>query len=162
MEPRSELMPSNFEQPLKVPKSVINYLHDKHETIVNDYKNSDGEVENCALIALDIADLLVADGQEPYVVRLVGNDVIENGFTHAKNLTPRIYEGRVSWEAHLVCVCDGLIFDPMLGQPVSLEEYSRKVFGEDIKTKILLSPKMTRELSIDLDLRRDFERTCME
>jgi hypothetical protein len=162
MEPRSELMPSNFEQSLKVPESVINYLHDKHETIVNDYKNSEGEVENCALIALDVADLLVAVGQEPYVVRLIGNNVVEGGFTRAKNLTPKIFEGRVSWEAHLVCVCNGLVFDPMLGQAVNLESYAKEVFGEDVKTKILLSPEITRELSTDFDLRQDFERTCVE
>lgn len=135
----------NSEQLIIVPKTVTEYLYNKHETIVNDYKTPDGKYsEHCGLIALEIADLLIADGHTPSILEVKEN-FNENGFIHSKSLLPKIYEGRVSWGAHQICSCDGLIFDPILDRPIKTENYTKEVFGEDIKTGVIFSPEETKE-----------------
>ncbi len=109
----------------EVPKTVLDYLRKKHSTIVNDYRASDGRYsEHCGLIAIDIAKLFLDAGRRPYIAK-VAEDVNEGGCIQSKSLEPTMYEGRISWGAHQVCVCDGQVFDPMLGEPVAIESYTQ-------------------------------------
>jgi hypothetical protein len=137
---------SNSESSIKISKKVTDYISKKHQTIVNDYKTPDGRYsEHCGLVALEVANLLIKDGYEPYIMK-IGAIVKENGFVCSKKLTPKIYEGRVSWGAHQVCSCGGLAFDPILDKPVSMKNYTKEVFGENIKTEILFSTKEIKEI----------------
>lgn len=129
----------------KNSKTVIDYLQQKHQSIVNDYHTVDGKYsEQCGLIALEIADSLIKDGREPCIME-VSEYVIKNGSIHSKKLSPKIYGGRVSWRAHQVCFCDGLAFDPILDEPISTQDYTKEIFGENIKTEILLPTDKIKE-----------------
>ena len=37
---------------------------------------------------------------------------------------------------------------PILDKPIDVKNYTKEVFGEDIKTEILYSPKKTKEMVI--------------
>ena len=120
------------------PGTVMNYLQDKHESIINNYRTPNGlSSEHCGLIALDIAKLLLEAGKQPYIAK-VSEDIREGSFIHPKMLVPIIYEGKVSWGAHQVCCCDGKALDPMLEAPVFIEDYTKSLFGEDIEMKVLI------------------------
>lgn len=129
----------------EIPKTVLDYLREKHNTIINDYRTPDGRyVEHCGLIAIDIAQLFLSAGKKPYIAE-VSEDVHEGGFIHSKELAPIIYEGRVTWGAHQVCCCDGQAFDPILDGPVPVEEYAKIIFGEDIKMSVLIPYEQIEE-----------------
>lgn len=122
----------------EVPKAVLEYLKNKHTTIVNDYRTPDGLwSEHCGLIAVDIAKLLLDDGRQPCIAE-VFEDVHTGHFLHRKELLPKIFDGRISWGAHQVCCCDGQAFDPIIGNPIPVERYTEAVFGEDINIKVIV------------------------
>jgi len=50
--------------------------------------------------------------------------------SRGKGIKPKIYEGRVWWACHFVCCADGIIYDPMLGEPKPLEEYTQAFYEE--------------------------------
>ena len=50
---------------------VLDYLQNKHATVINNYKNPDGYgVESCALLALRIAEILIATEKKPYIIEV--------------------------------------------------------------------------------------------
>ncbi len=129
----------------EILETVLDYLREKHATITNDYKSPDGRYpEHCSLIAIDIAKLFIAAGKQPHIAK-IAEDVRKGSFIHSKTLAPTIYEGRVTWGAHQVCCCDGQAFDPMLDVPVPIEEYTKTVFGEDIKMEVLIPHEQIEE-----------------
>ena len=74
----------------ETPKTVLDYLCNKHSTIANDYRAPDGRYsEHCGLIAIDIAKLLLAAGRQPYIAK-VSEDVREGSVIRSKTLTPTI------------------------------------------------------------------------
>lgn len=121
-----------------VPVSVEEYLRKKHSTLINNYRTPDGKYsESCLLIAIDIAKLLIEAGRNPYIM-IVQQNVRERGYITLKELVPRLYRGRVTWFTHLVCCCDGYVYDPILRIPLGIEinDYCKIVFGKDIDMKI--------------------------
>ena len=129
----------------ETPKTVLDYICNKHSTIANDYRAPDGRYsEHCGLIAIDIAKLLLAAGRQPYIAK-VSEDVREGSVIRSKTLTPTIYEGRVTWGAHQVCCCNDQAFDPMLDRPIAINDYTKTIFGEDIKMEILIPHEQIEE-----------------
>jgi len=129
----------------EIPKTVLDYLEDKHKSIVNDYRTPDNKFsESCGLITVEIVELLLREGKKPYIMK-VHEDEHRNGFIHSKRLAPKIYEGRIHWGAHQVCCCDGMAYDPILGKPISIKEYTKAVFDEDIKMEVLIPQEKIEE-----------------
>ena len=129
----------------EIPKTVLDYLRDKHETIINDYKTPNGQyAESCSLIAIDIAKLLLQAGRKPYIAG-ISEKIHKAGFIQPKTLAPTIYKDRITWGAHQVCCCDGQAFDPILKTPIAIEDYIKTVFGEDIKMEVLIPPEQVEE-----------------
>lgn len=115
---------------------VLKFLTEKNKTLVNDYHTPDGNhVENCSLVAIDIAKMLLKEGKKPELIFITGK-CIENSPNNYEALKPVQYEGRISWGGHMVCACDGLVYDPMIGEPLPIEEYAHKAFGADVEMKI--------------------------
>jgi hypothetical protein len=120
----------------RVPKTASEYLKIKHESIANDYRTLDSKhSDSCGLIAVDIAKLLLQEGKRPYIMK-ISEDIHERGGIHVKELSPKIYKGRVTWGAHQVCCCDRMAYDPIIGSPIDIKKYSKTVFGEDINMEI--------------------------
>jgi len=137
---------SKSAEEMEIPKTVLEYLASKKVTILNDYKTPSGQhSEHCGLIANALAKLLIEAGKEPYIM-LVTEDVHKNGFVYTKDLEPLIYNGNVSWGSHLVCCCENVAFDPMIGNPVNIDQYTQIVFGELIHMGIAVSKDKLKEL----------------
>ena len=117
-------------------------MADKNNTILNDYRTPDEQhSEHCGLIAADLAKLFIASGKEPYIMK-VSEDLHE---IHFKSLEPLVYEGRVSWGAHQVCCYEDKAFDPIVGKPINISQYTQTVFGESINMEILIPKNQIKE-----------------
>lgn len=131
----------NFEdgdkKELKNP--VLDYLIKKNKTLINDYRMSDDSYlqESCVSIAGDIAKMLLNEGKRPEIVLITGKLVANPHITASERLKPVQYEGRVGWGSHVVCICDGLVYDPMIGRPLPLEEYIHRAFDTDVEIKTM-------------------------
>lgn len=76
----------------------------------------------CGLVSFDIAFLLLEREQKPTILHLRSEtDSV---------LFPDRYGGTVNWGGHMVCSCDGLIFDPLVNShPFScLKSYASEAF----------------------------------
>lgn len=73
----------------------------------------------CRVVAEHIAEILHANGQEPSIVRL----------EHPHMLIPLIYERRIRWEWHEICIARDLAYDPIHElPPMTLEDYITGTF----------------------------------
>ena len=121
---------------------ALTYLREKAWTLRRPGGTYD---EWCSNIALQIAARLFKDGKYPSILQFSEADV-ETGILTFKELKPLLYEGRVSWGFHVVCQCDGLIYDPVLGDPISVQLYSIQMFGENIPRIVLFDTLEIQEL----------------
>ena len=131
-------MPENLEhnKTLERDSLVLKYLADKNRTLINDYRTPDSNyAESCGLIAVDIARMLLQEGKKPSIFSVRGKRVADPGIIANEPLVPVQYGGRVRWGGHTVCVCEGLVYDPMFSEPISVEMYAHEAFGTDIEMK---------------------------
>lgn len=125
---------------------VMDYLSKKHQTLKNDYRTEDGKYsEHCGLISIEIAELLLQEGERPSLNFVRGNEVKESGLIHNRPLLPKIYEGRVSWGVHIVCAVGNTILDPMVGKPMNAEDYRREVFTEQVNLEDAIPEEFMEE-----------------
>ncbi len=130
--------------------TAIEYLENKHKTIINDYCTPDGKyAESCSLIAIDIANLLLNEGKEhPQIFIIRGWPIFENGLKGRKTLEPILFNGRVKFGAHQFCICDGIVYGPLLKEPIGIKKYPNEVFGKgNFIIEKVFSTKRIKELS---------------
>lgn len=107
------------------------YLQEKFSDLENDYKTPDGNnAQSCSLIALEVASILKKEGRVPQIVTITGMKVDS---VNTETLYPKRYEGRVGWGGHVVCQCDGLIYDPMVGIPMDKDTYLQTTFLNSVE-----------------------------
>ncbi|MFA6523147.1 MAG: hypothetical protein WCS85_02155 [Candidatus Peribacteraceae bacterium] len=94
-----------------------------------EYGTPAGDFRPCLLVAYDIAQVLLHGHQDLSVMRLTR----EGGFTFKPKHVPEEFE---AWGEHFVCVCDGTVYDPMLDQPVPLNDYCEVMFGMPLPMRI--------------------------
>lgn len=112
----------------------VEFWQRKRRQLAEDYRDESGQyAEHCGLLAVDLAHLLKAEGKSPSLYSLRGTSIDE---ANTKTLTPLPYEGRVKWGGHVVCVAEGLVYDPILAEPEPWETYPQKAFGEEDLTAI--------------------------
>jgi len=134
---------SNREEP-KNP--VLDYLVEKNKTLVDEYHTPDGNyAESCGNIAVDIAKMLLSSGKRPEIVSITGKRVDNPHIIANEPLKPVQYKGRISWGAHIVCVCEGMVYDPMIGRPLSKEEYAYETFGAEVEMKTIVTEDKIEE-----------------
>lgn len=104
------------------------YLASIHEAIRDRYEG------DCLAYAKRIAELLRAEGRAPWIGRIRDVRPIGDQTFHAPLIAVR-YLGRGSqaWSTHYVCCCDGLAFDPIVGEPIAIESYTTTVFGRELE-----------------------------
>lgn len=78
---------------------------------------------SCFAIAAEIGSFFLEDGDP----QLIAMRNIEPG-----NLRPQTLK-RTQWGGHVVCVESGIAYDPILPEPVPLEEYPEIAFGAGVK-----------------------------
>lgn len=77
--------------------------------------------------------MLIADGRDAWIGRV--RRVEQRGtITFHAPLTPLRFRGRSgpTWTTHYVCCSGNTAYEPLLGVPIALAEYSVAVFGEAI------------------------------
>ena len=124
---------------------VRDYLVTKHQSLGDNYTCVDDRryAESCILIAGEVAQLLLAQGLEPRIVIFSPRLDTERW---PESLRPLPYrKNRVRWGAHAVCCAGDMVFDPMLGEPVSLADYPRRAFGTDVSMKLVVPPEKMRD-----------------
>jgi hypothetical protein len=131
---------------LSIFPPVIDHLNKKHEILRNDYIGEDGvHSESCTIVGCDIAGLLLRNGDKPYLIAVRGEETTETGWIHNKPIIPKIYNGRVVWGGHIVCAVGDIVLDPMVGKPMTTEEYKREVFTEPVNLETQVSSESIRE-----------------
>ena len=107
------------------PEEVVQeFMAAKHQEMKETYQ------DECVKVAVEMAKLFTQHGYRPRLMGVRGKRV-DTGFASFNHpLTPKKYEGRVSWNDHVVCELDGTVYDPMVGKPLPREEYLRTVFEE--------------------------------
>jgi hypothetical protein len=132
--------PKDFEKSPDVRQKnpVLEYLREKHRTLKDDYRTADGKNEICGLVASDVAEILLKEGKNPSIIMVEGK-LLQDSFVNTEPLRPVQYKGRVSWGGHVVCICEGLVYDPMMGRPLPIESYGYEAFGTDVRMKTLIS-----------------------
>ncbi len=129
---------------LPVYPPISEYLTNKHRALKNDYRTEDGKYLNsCTLIACDIAKLFLENGGKPSLINVSG-EPLPNG-VNRRTLIPKIYKGRVEWGGHVVCANGDVVFDPMVGKPISKEGYAREVFTSPAILEEVVSPDFIAE-----------------
>ncbi len=109
---------------------VLRYLEEKYHDLENNYSADGVHAESCSLLAMDIAKLFINKGYKPQIFSVRGEVIDLSGNT--ETLYPKRYSNQVSWGGHTVCVFNEVVYDPMLGVPVSIDEYRRNAFSKDV------------------------------
>lgn len=118
-------------------RNALKYLEEKHKTVKNDYRKPNSPVyESCGMIANEIAEILIDSGEKPYIMHVYSPTLV----------IPLCFEGRKAWYSHVVCCCNGLVFDPILEKPIEIENYCKVVFGENHKMEIMKTQEETAKL----------------
>lgn len=94
--------------------------------LADDYIGMDGKPACCLSIANNICAALSDEEQSPHLARVQSDGTfLETVF--ASELYPRPYPER-TWWYHYVCEADGVVYDPMLEEPISLKDYPMAAF----------------------------------
>jgi hypothetical protein len=114
----------------RIVAEAIEYLHAVSKQIDDTYPG------DCRKHAEELAKLLRHEGRQPWIGRLRKTTEL-NGSTLHHPLIALRFRGRglraiPAWTTHYVCCCDGLAYDPLLGEPVPIESYSERAFGEQL------------------------------
>jgi len=114
----------------RIVAEAIDYLHSVGKQIDDTYPG------DCRRHAEELAKLLRHEGREPWIGRLRKTTTYGESTMHHPLIALRFRNrGLVAvpaWTTHYVCCCDGLAYDPLLDDPVPIESYSERVFGEEL------------------------------
>ncbi|MEA2338239.1 MAG: hypothetical protein QOE82_2246 [Thermoanaerobaculia bacterium] len=116
-----------------------------------------GYPADCVTHACRLVELLLAEGRKPWIGRLRDVQQLPFGTFHGP-LTPVRLLGRKgpTWTTHYVA-CEGdLVYDPLVGVPVSLAHYPVIVFGREIPLTSFLDSDATADLYCRKALRHAF------
>ncbi len=117
-----------FETPVIAPE-ILEYLKQRCLSLSNNYRMPPPRSkfsESCQHIYDEVAELCRKHGYEPKRYHVRGQKKADGVNTY--NLKPKRYHGIVGWGGHLVCVVDNTVLDPLVGIPLSIEEYAQTVF----------------------------------
>lgn len=130
-------------------KSILDYLTTKHTALIAELGENDGSSALCGVVAAEVAQRLLDEGKSPRIED-VSEWTYENGkLTHVKTLIPTIFKNKWTekggWGCHVVCCADNIAYDPLLGEPVPVNEYCKLLFGEDIPMEVTVPPEEMAE-----------------
>ena len=95
---------------------------------------------NCVTHAARVAELLLHEGKSPWIGRI--RDRRDN---FVGPLIPKRF-GDLTWNTHYVACAGRDVYDPIVGSPVDVSEYTRVVFGRDIDVATRCDEAETRRL----------------
>ncbi len=137
---------------------VIDLLARRHYDLRNNYRINPLFLYDCNLLALEVGELFLHNDCQPSILRFERRlEVPIQLKTNADDMLPVRYNGKIVWHAHAVCENEGQVYDPLIGEPVGLGDYSRIAFAEKICHSVhrsskeielnLMSPSVRRRLN---------------
>ena len=118
--------------------SLLDYLSEMHKELSHSYE------ANCLAISRHVAGLLLDAGKQPVIVCLHKEEDRAEATFHYP-LIPTKYNGRITWTKHYACCCDGIVYDPMLEEPIRVEQYSVATFGVEFPIEIYVAEEAMGE-----------------
>lgn len=111
--------------------STLGYLARMYRALKNDYTTPNGGYsESCTEVAVDLARRLLTEGKKPQIERISEK-------SRKAVITPRRFQGRVTWGGHIICTEGDRIYDPLVSDlPVDRENYSRTAFSEEVEIEV--------------------------
>lgn len=110
---------------------ISNYLRQVYQTLNDRYSTPDGKHrQSCSTIFNLIANLCKTLGYTPLLYHVRGMKLADG--INTETLVPRRFEGRVEWGGHIVCVVDGLVLDPLVGTPLTMDVYAKTTFQNPV------------------------------
>jgi len=107
--------------------STLDYLAEKHSTLINGYRTLDGKnSESCGLIALEISQRLLEEGKYPHL----------KSVSDKEYLVPLMFKGNVKWGLHVFCCEHDIVYDPILDKPTHINNYLKLVFGKRLSVRV--------------------------
>jgi hypothetical protein len=114
---------------------LLFYLAQRYAELENDYRNVCGNYsQSCSVVAYDVATQMIKLKKSPEIYLFQENSQLSDVANQA--LRPLRYGGRVTWFAHFVAVLDGVVYDPLIGRPVPLENYGHEAFGYSVEYRL--------------------------
>jgi len=111
---------------------ALEFMREEHEDILDNGYSS----KHCGVLAKKIAEMSLNERKVPHIC-LVYEETKEGGGTGVKSFTPIILIGKMDpWHGHSVCCVGDTVLDPLIGEPVSKNEYTQRCFGEKIAMKV--------------------------
>ena len=122
--------------------TATDYLRAVSDALGNGYP------DDCVAHACRLAELLLGEGESPWIGRLRDVRHDPSGTFHGP-LIPKRLVGRNArtWTTHYVACVGGTAYDPLAGMPAALTEYAISVFGREIPIERFLDSPTTAELS---------------
>ena len=107
---------------------AILYLRETSALMDNRYPG------DCVDHAIRIAERLRADGGSPWIGR-IRDLVVAGELTISHPLIPVRFSGigKPQWSTHYICCEDRLAYDPLIGEPVPVDELAMRVFGRALE-----------------------------
>lgn len=119
-------------------RECIARMHEYYKTHLDEDPTT-----TCCGIASLVATCLYREGKNPYIVTVAKIKKDKEGRMYKDNFFPVLFGGRVVFSLHQVCFCseeDGnKSYDPLIGEPVPIEEYCNSAFGESLETYVIIT-----------------------
>jgi hypothetical protein len=125
---------------------ALQYLRDVSARIADRYP------EDCVVHACRLAVQLLRGGGSPWIGSI--RDVTLDGERqfHQPLIALRLRHAP-PWNVHYVCCNDGDAYDPLVGEPVAIDELARRVFGRALSVREAVSVEQVRALGSEEALR---------
>ena len=120
-------------------EQILEYLKKEHEAL----KREECPTGRCIGIAAEVAVILTRAGNPPDIMA-IEEIVRDAGQTHRRRFKPILFE-TVEWEGHAVCCYGGNVYDPLVGEPVPINDYCNIAFGENLPMRVVISKEYVKQ-----------------
>lgn len=122
--------------------SATDYLRDLSAQM------SEAYVDNCVVHACNVAKLLLDAGEAPWIGRIRETVMMGDACVH-QALIPLRFAGRKgpAWTTHYVCCSGAVAYDPLVGEPIDVDELAKTIFGRQLPVTKAISESALGEMA---------------
>ncbi len=121
-------------------EQILDYLKRKHEVL----KQEKDPTGLCIGIAAEVAVILTRAKKNPDIMA-IEEIVRDDGQIRRRRFKPTLYGGKIQWEGHEFCCYEGKAYDPLVGEPVPINDYCNIAFGEKLPMRVVISKEYVKQ-----------------
>ena len=125
-------------------ESSLEYLKNESTEFTQENLDSENIKTRSSEIALNTAKRLISEGKKPYLSLIRGKEA--EGVGYREMLKSNILKDINFWQMYIVCCCEGTVYDPQLGRPLSIDHYMNDVFKNEIDMMLAKDTNETIEI----------------